>query len=185
MGINLAVALTDHKQTAKFSTYSYLCFDVTHTKIYFFTDYKHISCQIVDIQGDIHLSTPQDVPSTIISGPFHATKAKDKCIGLGKFLNYTYIGVMGGYCVSVKNFTDHHSIPVNGQCEDGTGKYNPSSKTQYMDVYRIITSSGINRPQHGSTKSALHSTSGALPNARFNALHLCIMLFLGTLIMVL
>ena len=142
---------------------------------------------LVGIQGDAPLSIHQDVSSTIISGPFHASKAKDKCIGLGKFLNYNYIGVMGGYCVSVKNFTDHHSIPVDGQCEDGTGRYNPSSKTQYVDVYRIITSSGINRPQHGGTgtKTAPLSTSGALPNIRFNALHLFIMLFLGILIIVL
>ena len=127
-----------------------------------FADSKHISCQMMDIQGGVQLSSLQGVLSTIISGPFQASEAKDKCIDLAKVLHYPYIGVMGGYCVSVKNFTDYNSVPVYDQCKDGNGEYDPSSTTQYMDVYRIITSSG--NPQHGGIKSAPHSTSGALPN---------------------
>ena len=144
-----------------------------------FADSKYISCEMVDIHGDIHLSSPQGVLSTIISGPFHASKAKDKCIDLGKLLNYTYIGVMGGYCVSVKNFTDgSNSVPVYDQCEDGNGKYDPSCTTQYMDVYKIITSR-----QHGSTKFAPHSTSGALPDTRFDLFFIMVMLFLGIMVL--
>lgn len=153
------------------------------SKYYFLADFKHISCQMVGIQDGIHLSTPQGALSTIISGPFHANEAKDKCIDVANALNYTYIGVMGGYCISAMNLTDYNSVPVYDQCEDGTGKYDPSTIIQYMDVYRIITRSG--NQQHGSTKPAPQSTSGALPNTRFNVSHLFItLLFLRTLIMI-
>lgn len=138
---------------------------------------------MVDIRGGVHLSSLQGVLLTIISGPFQASEAKYKCIDLAKFLHYPYIGVMGGYCISIKNFTDYNSVPVYDQCEDGNGKYDPSSTTQYMDVYRIITSSG--NPQHGGIKSAPHSASGALPNTAFTVSYitgLFITLFLVALI---
>ena len=67
-----------------------------------FADSKHVSCQMVDTQSDIQLSSSQGVLSTVISGRFQTSEAKEKCIDLAKFFNYTYIGVMGGYCISVK-----------------------------------------------------------------------------------
>ena len=127
------------------------------------TDSKHISCQKVDVQSDLHLSSPQDVVSSVISGPFPTNETKEKCTDLAKYLNYTYIGVMGEYCVSVDNFKeDHNSAPVYDQCKDGNGKYNPSSSIQYMDVYRI-TSSEMQHPDTVSITSAPPGTSGALP----------------------
>lgn len=115
---------------------------------------------MVDNKGDIQLSSPQGVLSTIISGPFQDSNSKIKCIDLAKFLNYTYVGVMGGYCISVKNVTeDLTSAPVYDQCEDGIGKYDPSSTIQYMDVYRITSHSDSQ-----SIKSAPQSNNGALPS---------------------
>ena len=132
-----------------------------------FADSKHVSCQMVDTQSDIQLSSSQGVLSTVISGRFQTSEAKEKCIDLAKFFNYTYIGVMGGYCISVKNFTeDHSSAPVYDQCEDGNGKYDPSSTIQYMDVYRITSSDSQ------SIKSASRSSNGALSSIGSTVSHI-------------
>ena len=108
----------------------------------------------MDVHGDHHLSSPQGVLlSTIIAGPFQASETKEKCIDLAKFLNHTYIGVVREYCVSVNNFTkDYNSYD---QCKDRSGKYDPSSSIQYMDIYRITSSV---KQQH-----TIKHTSGALP----------------------
>ena len=61
------------------------------------------------------------------------------CINLAKSMNYTYVGIMGGYCISVQGLLDNRQ--VHDECQHGIGKYDPSSLTQYVDVYRINTSS--------------------------------------------
>lgn len=54
------------------------------------------------------------------------------------------MGIMGGYCVSGVKDDDEDTGRVYDQCKDGIGKYDPSSTTQYMDVYHITSSTGEN-----------------------------------------
>ena len=133
-----------------------------------FADFKHVSCQPVDIQSNLHISSPQGQTSTIMAGPLQPSEAKHECIELAKFLNYTYVGVMGEYCISVNNLRgDVNSAPVYDQCKDGNGNYNHSSATQYMDVYRIIGSESTTM----DIKLVVpHSTSHANPKTTGSAL---------------
>lgn len=112
------------------------------------SDSKHISCQMLKFQTS-HLLMNKHNVSTIFSGPFQVQKAKEKCINLAKSMNYTHVGVMGGYCIHTKfhDNPDQHmySEQSHAKCKDGIGNYDPTSTIQYMDVYKLTstTSMGI------------------------------------------
>ena len=122
---------------------------------------KHICCEQLTVQSD-HLSVLSlpNVVSSIISGPFPTGKVREECFRLAKSLNYSFIGIMGKYCVSVdgdfKPSSKGHGVYA-GVCKDGTGLHDPSSVTQYMDVYMINSTDSANIISQGKSPHSIIS----------------------------
>ena len=102
--------------------------------------------------------------SSIILGPFQAVEVKDNCISLAQSMNYTYVGIIGEYCVSVHTFQDHPEGEMQDKCEDGIGRYDPLSATQYMDVYMITSTSKQELSNGDDVKSVPQGVSGTQPS---------------------
>lgn len=129
------------------------------------SDAEHISCQVLNFQTNHMFIHKQNMAPTIVSGPFLVHKAKDKCINVAKSMNYTHIGVMGGYCIHTKFEIDpdQHNVKSHVECKDGVGNYNPSSTIQYMDIYRLTSTTKISEQASNlSIVKAVESVSGAV-----------------------
>ena len=145
------------------------------------SDAVHISCQVLNFQANRLFISKQNIAPTIVSGPFQVHKAKDKCINVAKSMNYTHIGVMGGYCIHTKLQADPDQY--NGQshvkCKDGVGNYDPSSTTQYMDIYRLTIITRVSeQPSNLITVKALQSASGAPPHIGFAVTYYSVIILL-------
>lgn len=106
---------------------------------------KHICCEQLTVKSHLSVLSLPNVASSIISGPFPTGKVREECFHLAKSLNYSFIGIMGKYCVSVDgDFKPSKGRVYAGVCKDGTGLHDPSSVTQYMDVYMISSTDSAN-----------------------------------------
>lgn len=115
-------------------------------------------------------------------GPFRTEEAKHKCINAAKSKNYTHVGVMGGYCVHTEFDDRQDGGQVHDKCKNGVGKYDPSSTTQYMDVYKII-SSIVAEPSKVEKVERLQSFSGA-PSIGNNVLYSIAVMLLAVIVIV-
>ena len=72
--------------------------------------------------------------------PFTSDIVKN-CVDLAASKGFHYVGITGGYCNSGSDDKDSYTgTPESDQCENGIGSLSSTSRTAYMDVYRIESS---------------------------------------------